>query len=304
MNCIDTWKELIGTPEIYEFDKSFELVKKFECKEFNCELYLQANGIRPDGKVTYQRVMIALPKEIAGKLPGVVVPFYYPEAALGMDPETQIELSKYEDNATMFEIVRHGYIAISADSYHLNYAECPLEREDFGRWNFVSEIFNLEHPEWSGIGKLVADTKLLIDVLEADARVDSRRIGIAGHSLGGKMAFYTGCLDERIKVIMASDFGIGWEQTNWSDPWYWGEKLKVVKERGLDNSMLLADAFPKPFCLLAGEFDNDDSRKIVHSIEKYKECPERLFVVDHRNGHRPPKYAAEAGYSFLDYWLK
>lgn len=304
MNDIEIWKKLIGSPTNYVFDKALELVEKFYCDEFDCELYLQANGIRPDGKITYQRVIMAFPKKIEGKLPGVVVPFYFPEAALGFDPQTRTSLPEFEANPTMLEIVKHGYIAISADSYHLNYAESSLKRSDFGRWKQISEIFNSEHPEWSGIGKLVADTQLLIDVLESDMRVNSDSIGIAGHSLGGKTAFYTGCLDERVKAIMTSDFGVKWEQTNWSDPWYWGEKLNLVKECGLDNAMLLAAVYPKPFCLLAGEADNDDSEKILYSIREYQKCQERLLVVNHRTGHRPPKYAAEAGYSFLDYWLK
>ena len=38
---------------------------------------MDENGVRPDGRVTYQRVMMAFPKNIKGKLPAVVVPFYY-----------------------------------------------------------------------------------------------------------------------------------------------------------------------------------------------------------------------------------
>ena len=54
------------------------------------------------------------------------------------------------------------------------------------------------------------------------------------------MAFYAGCLDHRIKVIVASDFGIGWDQTNWNEAWYWGDRLKDVRARGMDHSDLLS----------------------------------------------------------------
>jgi len=134
--------------------------------------------------------------------------------------------------------------------------------------------------------------------------VDASRIGIAGHSLGGKMAFYTGCLDERVKVILASDFGFGWDQTNWDDPWYWGEKLNELRAQGFEHASLLAAAAPKPFCLLAGEYDNEDSRQMILAAPYYKEHPERAFVLNHATGHRPPKYAKDAGYGFLDHWLK
>ena len=36
----------------------------------------------------------------------------------------------------------------------------------------------------------------------------------------------------------------------------------------------------------------------------YKEHPERALVVNHAAGHRPPQYAKDAGYGFLDHWLK
>ena len=80
---------------------------------------------------------------------------------------------------------------------------------------------------------MVSDTTLLIDAVAFDFRVDNTCIGIMGHSLGGKMAFYTGCLDERVRVIVASDFGIGWEQTNWSDIWYWHNSVDEFLDKWL-----------------------------------------------------------------------
>ena len=42
----------------------------------------------------------------------------------------------------------------------------------------------------------------------------------------------------------------------------------------------------------------------VNEIEEYNDCPERILVINHRSGHRPPDYALEAGYLFMDKWLK
>ncbi len=304
MTKTNLFKEFMGKPENYDFEYDFKLLKKYECKDFDCELYLQSNGVRPDGTLTYQRVMIALPKNIRGKLPAVVVPFYYPEAAMGFDPEKMEICKEFKDTSTMLDIVSHGYIAISSDAYYLTYSDFDGDNEGLKRWEYVAEIFNREHPEWSGVGKLIYDTSLLIDVLEKDSRVDSDKIGIAGHSLGGKIAFILGCIDTRIKAVLASDFGLLWHQTNWQDDWYWGEKLTKVKKAGIENYMLLKDAAPKPFCLIAGEFDTEESCKVLYEIEEYKDCPERIFAVNHRSGHYPPKYASEAGYYFLDKWLK
>src|SRR5690606_7999981 len=90
-----------------------------------------------------------------------------------------------------------------------------------------------------------------------DPRVDHARIGIAGHSLGGKMALYTGCLDPRIKAILCSDFGIVWEMSNWDEPWYWGKKLQALKAANIDHADLLRSGGRKPFALLAGLYDDE-----------------------------------------------
>ena len=241
-------------------------------------------------------------------MPAVVVPFYFPEAGMGFDPETKTILPKFADNPSILDIVNRGYIVISADAYHLTYVDEPLDRfETAGTawtWKNAAELLNKEHPDWCGTGKLISDTLLLVDALAEDSRVDTDRIGIYGHSLGGKMAFYTGCFDERIKVIVASDFGLGWDQTNWQSPWYWGEKLETLKQEGFNNAELLALCSPKPFCLIAGEADNEDSNKMLQAIPGYEDCPQNIFFVNHKSGHRPPKYAAAAGYGFLDNYLK
>ena len=304
MSKTDLFKKFMGKPLNYEYEHSFELIEKYELKDFDCELYFQSNGVRPDGRVTYQRVMMAFPKNIKGKLPAVVVPFYYPEAAMGFDPKKEEYIEKYKDNPIMLDIVKQGYIAVSGESYYLTYSDYDGDNEGLERWEYVAKIFNKEHPEWSGIGKLVYDTSLLIDAVERDYRADNNKIGIFGHSLGGKIAFISGCIDKRIKVIVASDFGLLWHQTNWQDEWYWGEKLDKIKEAGLENYMLLQEAGQKPFCLIAGHYDTFESCKTLYDIQEYKDCAERIFALNHRSGHRPPKYAAKAGYLFLDRWLK
>lgn len=293
------WLNRLGFPENYEFQPSLERISRFEHPEFIGEWYTQANG--PD---TTQRVLLLLPKNAEKSVPGVVVPFYFPEAMLGFDPATGETLPSYAGIAMMLHLVRRGYAVVSADAYHLTYASLDLTRSDFLRWKLSAEALLRDHPRWTGMGKLVHDTFLLTDVLANDPRVDSGRLGIAGHSLGGKMAFYNGCLDERIRVILASDFGIGWDQTNWSDLWYWGEKVEDLKAAGVDHSQLLGCTGGKPFCLLAGQYDNADSWEMMKSAPGYGENDCRLKIVNHQTGHRPPWDVLCQGYDFLDSWLK
>ena len=293
------WLDAIGQPSEPIESGELRLLARHDEPEFEAELYGQANG-----KGTTQRILLAFPKKRSGKCPGVVVPFYYAEAMLGYDPATGAEIPDYRECAIMRDLLRRGYGVASADAYHLTYIDSKKNWDDFSRWQEASMALRRDHPNWTGMGKLISDTRLVTDALAADARVDATRLGIAGHSLGGKMAFYAGCLDPRIRVILASDFGIGWDQTNWRSDWYWAEKVEQLIARGMDHAQLLGIAAPKPFCLLAGEFDNMDSWKIMCRAPGYAPGDGRLKIVNHATGHRPTREALEAGYDFLDHWLK
>lgn len=222
---------------------------------------------------------------------------------LGFELESRESLPKYAGIAMLSHLVQRGYIAATADAYHLTYFGSPRERGDGTLWDKVGAAIVKDHPEWTGIGKLTADTQLMVTALAEDGRVDAGNIGIAGHSLGGKMAFYAGCLDQRIKAIMASDFGMLWERTNWNDLWYWGDKLEKIKALGMEHSGLLGCAAPKPFCLLAGADDNEESWQMMLRAPGYGKG-ERLVIYNHGTGHRPPWEVLCQGYDFLDKWLK
>ena len=54
----------------------------------------------------------------------------------------------------------------------------------------------------------------------------------------------------------------------------------------------------------------DDERDIVETLsfmlkaKGYEEYKERLKIINHKLGHRPPLWALDEGYDFLDKWLK
>ena len=293
------WLKRLRVPAGWNYRKSLTLKKKYEFDDFRAELYLQANG-----PGTFQRLLKVLPKKLSGPAPAAAVPFYYPEAMIGFDLETLETLPKYAGITMMADLARRGYVTASADAYHLTYVKSDLPRECFDRWKIAGEALLRDHPDWCGMGKLAADTSLVVDSLAEDSRVDGNRIGIAGHSLGGKMAFYCGCLDTRVKAVLASDFGIGWDQTHWKDVWYWGDRVEELKKAGMDHSQLLSMSKGKPFFLLAGLYDNEESRRIMLRATGYGSHPEYRDVLNHASGHRPPAEALEKGYEFLDRHLK
>lgn len=292
------WLTALGAPSYNSKHGGATLVSKFSTDEFDGEWYRQENG---EGK--HQRTLMLFPKNATLPAPAVAVPFYFPEALLAFDHATGEELEYYKGLEMMLHLVRRGYIVVSADAYHLSYIESDKDRMDFTRWQDAANALRADHPNYSGIGKLVDDTRLIIDLLDSESRVDSSKIGIAGHSLGGKMAFYTGCLDDRVKVILASDFGIGWHQTNWHNDWYWGKDAERLEKEGFDHSELLSIE-KKPFCLIAGHYDTDESLEIILRADGYRKNGDKLKFINHATGHRPPVWTLNEGYDFLDKWLK
>ena len=295
---ISLWEAAIDPPVTYVFESSAVFQESYRIDDLTVEVLIQRNG-----PGTYQRVFKVFPSSYDTPLPAVVVPFYFPEAMLGCELDGT-PLEKYSGIEMIRHLASRGFACVSADAYHLTYLKSDKTRDDFTRWRDAGEALMMDYPDWSGIGKLVADTRLLIDLLEADERIDSNRIGIVGHSLGGKMAFYTGCLDSRIKVVVASDFGFLWEQSNWDMPWYWGSKLEKLKSALITNTDILSHAKGKPFMLIAGSYDNDSSYEAMLQAAGYAECRENLVLVNHASGHRPSKQALESGYSFLEKHLK
>ena len=297
---LSQWNKLLGNPDIAagKFSHGYTQTKVYEYPEFFCEYYTQNNF---PGKC--QQVIKVVPKQGRdGKFPAVAVPFYYPEAMLGEIPATGEILERYSEIRMMFDLVRRGYVAISARAYHLTIYDSERDIDDFQRWYEAAENLQVMMPGLTGIGKLVLDTVFLVDMLCEDPRVDSSRLGIAGHSLGGKMAFYTGCLDPRIKVLLCSDFGLLWEQSNWEKPWYWGEKLQELQAASIDHADLLAASGNKPLALLAGKYDDERSLEMLKK-SGYAENSPGLRFINHASGHRPPEWALNEGYNFLDSFL-
>ena len=82
-NVVQQWREAIGVPSEPVESGEMTLLARYEYPDFDAELYSQ-----PNGKGTFQRVMMAFPKNADKPCPAVAVPFYFAEAMLGFDPAT------------------------------------------------------------------------------------------------------------------------------------------------------------------------------------------------------------------------
>jgi pimeloyl-ACP methyl ester carboxylesterase len=161
------------------------------------------------------------------------------------------------------------------------------------------------------------------------AVVDSERIGIVGHSFGGKWAMFASCLFDKFACAAWSDPGIVFDDArpsvNYWEPWYLGYHPQPWRKRGipdaenpafglypklLEKNMDLHELHvlmaPRPF-LVSGGSEDPIERWIPlnHSIQV-----NQLLGFDDRVGmtnrpeHAPNAQSNEVIYDFFTYFLK
>ena len=122
-----------------------------------------------------------------------------------------------------------------------------------------------------------------------------------GHSLGGKISFFAGALDGRIKAIIANDFGIGWDFTNWDADWYFGRQIHGT-DFNLANHQILAVHAPGSFLLIGGQTDRPASWQYIEEAKKVYSIYGRedaLGFFYHGTGHRPTEESVSVAYRWL-----
>ena len=298
----EKWRLALGSPRsTFGQAGAAELVESFDTPDFRAQLFRQRTG--PE---TWQRILLLKPLRLEGRTAGVVVPFYDPDRMCGYDLQTKQRLGP-ERNTAFFglHLVRQGYVVSAVEAYPFNLlttAEQKASKGGMGVWRDAAAKLARQEPGWTGMGKLTHDTLLAADLLVADAQVDPARLAVMGHSLGGKMAFYAGCLDPRFKAIVASDFGLAWDASNWGDAWYFGDKLKAMRADGLSQEQLLS-VYAPPFFLIAGQYDSEATcGPLLDAARKTREITGRsggIEIFDHHSGHQPTWPSLKAAYAWL-----
>jgi pimeloyl-ACP methyl ester carboxylesterase len=225
-------------------------------------------------------------------LPVVIVPFYDVDAPAGANLGGR-RYSPPGVRSFAYLAVQQGYMAVAIRWFGESYGESYYEA--------VANL-RLRHPACTGMGKWVWDAQRLVDYLCSRADVDRKRIGIIGHSLGGKMALYAAAMDSRIHVAVASEPGIGFSHSNYDDFWYLGEALKNAPA-GTDQHELLALMAPRPFLLIGGDSaDGDKSWHYINAARPVYEllaAPRGIGYVNHRSGHSPTPDAVRLAMDWL-----
>lgn len=291
------WRRFLGTPSSAIPPGDAEVIRRLEQPRFRATLFRQ-----PTGPQSRQLVLLMEPTPAPrAPLPGAVVPFYHPDPMAGLDLERNTPIRERPLIQFGRHLVEQGYLVACVEAFPYNTVPRPENDAGFAWWQAATDKILRDNPNWTGMGKLIHDTRLATDLLFAHPRLDKQRVVIIGHSLGGKMAFYNGCLDERISAVIASDFGIGYNFTNWDAPWYLGPK---IHDPALDlaHHHLLALLAPRPFFLIAGKFDKRESWQYLNAAALvYQLHGQRhaLALCHHNTGHEPTAKSVATAYRWL-----
>jgi hypothetical protein len=162
------------------------------------------------------------------------------------------------------------------------------------------------HPRTKGMAKMLFDGLVAVDILASLPEVDPQRLGAVGHSLGAKEVLYLAAFDERIKVAVCSEGGIGVRFSNWEADWYLGAAIEKEDFRR-DHHELLALIAPRPFLLIGGESaDGDRGWPFIAEALKVYELygrPCRIGQFNHRKGHAVPPEAEQRFKEWIDAYL-
>lgn len=254
------------------------------------------------------------------RLPAVFVPYYAPEVSVAYDgprPLTgQAERmlttgSRGSETDFGLQLARRGFVTLSIgspgdDAFHpkLDAARCqPL--------SYLASIAANCHT-----------------VLAQRPEVDPGRVGVMGHSYGGKWAMFASCLYEPFACGVWSDCGVVFDESrpavNYQEPWYLGLDPEVTRPRGLvshesprtgayrrlvdaghDLHELHALMAPRPF-LVSGGSEDGPARwaALRHAVEVNRVLGRQYRVaMTNRPDHAPTAESNEQAFRFLEHVL-
>lgn len=239
----------------------------------------------------------------APKFPAVFVPFYDPETSIGW---------KKENRDFALQLARRGFVTLAIGSPGGD-ARKP-------------EIGDARCQPLSYLAYISANCA---QALAQRPEVDAARIGVVGHSYGGKWAMFAACLSDRFACGVWSDPGIAFDEkrpsVNYWDPWYLGAQpgpprppglpdaghprtgaYRVLVEQGMDLHELQALMAPRPFFVSGGAEDQPSRWPVLnHSIAVNRLLGQTQRVgMSNRPKHDPTPESNELICRFFEHFLK
>jgi dienelactone hydrolase len=193
----------------------------------------------------------------SGPFPAVFVPFYEPETSVGLGQRPLRDFAR--------QLTRAGFVTLSIGT-PAGDARLPdragVASQPLSYYAYVAAN------AWTALAALPG--------------VDAARIGVVGHSYGGKWSMFAGALWDRFAAVATSDPGIVFDETrtnvNYWEPWYLGYDpqvrrpaaglptadnprtgaYKVMIDSGRDLHELHALIAPRPFFVSGGAEDQPE----------------------------------------------
>ena len=240
-----------------------------------------------------------------GPFPAVVVVFYEANTAVGKGK------AEFRDYA--IQLAKRGFVTLSLggdpNTYYPTKETCKIQPLSFHAYEAAN----------------------CCTALARMPNVDAKRIGVVGHSYGGKWAMFAAALHDGFACGAWSDPGIVFDETrsnvNYWEPWYLGfdPALKQQRDRGIpteknprtgpykklmaekrDLTDLHALLAPRPFFVSGGAEDTAERWKALnHSVAVNKLLGESNRVaMTNRPKHDPNAEANEALYQWFEWVLK
>lgn len=242
-----------------------------------------------------------------GPFPAVLVVYYDARTGAGVIRKRGALLRAFG-----YDLARRGFVALCVgDPGVLRSADSPVDAD------------------MQPISYLAYCAANCANLLANLPEVDAERIGVVGHSFGGKWALMASCLYERFACACWSDAGVVWDEqepnTNWWEPWYLGfdpdhKRAKGVitsdnprtgayrqlVEQGHDLHELHALMAPRPFLVSGGAFDPPRQWIALNhtiAVNDLLGCKDRVAMTS-RSSHEPTAESNEQMYRFFERFLK
>jgi hypothetical protein len=304
------WPALLARPRM-------ELAEKQDrdgLTQYRVELEI-APGVMQHGYLLFPEA------KFRGPRPAVLVPFYAPEVSVDYDgPRPLAGQAKryFKDGARpvhrdfALQLARRGFVTLAIgtpgdDAYKpvLHGARCqPLSFYAYMAANCHTAL--AQRPE-----------------------VDPARIGVMGHSYGGKWAMFASCLYDKFACAVWSDGGVVFDEVrgavNYWEPWYLGldprttrkpglvtpangrtGPYKAIFESGHDLHELHALMAPRPL-LVSGGSEDGPARWIAlnHAVAVNRFLGyEQRVAMTNRPAHSPTAESNEQAFLFLEHFLQ
>ncbi|WP_165075491.1 dienelactone hydrolase family protein [Paludisphaera rhizosphaerae] len=238
-----------------------------------------------------------------GPHPAVLVVFYEPETAVGLGNKPQRDFAR--------RLAERGFACLS-----IGFDPRIL---DPSKWD----------PPMQPLAYLAHVASNALTAMQNLPEIDPKRIGVMGHSYGGKWAMFAACLDDRFACGVWSDPGVAFDEprrnVNYWEPWYLGWEPGTKRKPGLitpENprtgayKQMIADGRdlhefqalmpPRPFLVSGGAEDQPERWRPLNHVRAVDALlgVQKGVAMTNRPAHDPNEESNAQIEAFLEYVLK